>query len=111
MAFLSGAQVQRHFKSKIFPPWRNCHHLARNKGEWLETRPQTITKTFKFQLVIMPQSEDGLILYSGKNDMKDFISLHLNFGELCGGLSVQWNNLTFRFFKATSSFSTTWDLV
>jgi hypothetical protein len=34
------------------------------------------------QLIIKPQSEDGLILFSGKNDLGDFIAVYLNFGEI-----------------------------
>lgn len=44
------------------------------------------------QLVIKPHSEDGLLLYSGKNDVKDFISLHLNFGKKA---FLQLQSLTF----------------
>ena len=34
-----------------------------------------------FQLVIKPHSDDGLVLFSGKNDMGDFIAVQLNLGK------------------------------
>lgn len=42
---------------------------------------QSFIKNSPFQVAIKPHSKDGLILFSGKNDLGDFIALYLNFGK------------------------------
>lgn len=41
----------------------------------------SILTTFSHKVVIKPKSDDGLILYSGKSDLGDFIAVYLNFGK------------------------------
>lgn len=56
---------------------------------WLELKvresplnvPFTIKTFLSSQVVIKPHHKDGLILFSGKSDLGDFIALYLNFGK------------------------------